>query len=499
MEALERCLDSLDETTMKKLAPRLESSIKNLIGMPSKIGCAGVLSSLATRHSFLFKSYADSFLKAMEKAVLDRNNAVSVAFSKTSGYISRLASGHALSGFASYTRVLYFNSESENRRQISGEIVYAIAKYASDRFNSLANNFLPFVFFACHDYDAEVKKIFEKTWEENVGGSRIIMLYSDEIIKLSMERIESSKWITKHTAALCIASTIEFSGSNLNEPVAAVIWPALEKALALKVFDGKEKVLKAFIKFVESGYSFWKNDQRIASQMNKIILREAKRNNEVYRLHSFDALGRFGEAQSEIDVFEDAYQIIAPFFEKYIGEDVMEICDDQTDKSNRETHKSAVLAAGISSLFRAVNCKVSDSMTLKKLSILVKIITDVVFSMKINVATRVVIYERTKCMFDGLRKYAFRSNVSQYDLTWKFFASLELQKDFGYESMRLKRAKACDSIIQAFRADVFGQSTDGRASCADQMRQIMVQSKETELSADIRTVLNKSLLALEQN
>ncbi|RKF58649.1 Proteasome component ECM29 [Golovinomyces cichoracearum] len=498
MEALERCLDSLDETTMKKLAPRLESSIKNLIGMPSKIGCAGVLSSLATRHSFLFKSYADSFLKAMENAVLDRNNAVSVAFAKTSGYISRLVSAHALSDFASYTRVLYFDSESENRRQISGEIIYAIAKYASDRFNSLASNFLPFVFFASHDYDAEVKKIFEKAWEENVGGSRIIMLYSNEIIKLSMECIESSKWITRHTAALCIANTIECSGSSLNEPVAAVIWPALEKALALKVFDGKEKVLKAFIKFVESGYSFWKNDQRITSQMKKIILREAKRNNEAYRLHSFDALGMFGEVQSKIDVFDDVYQIIAPFCEKYLSEDAMDLCDDQTEKSNREKHESAVLAAGISSLFRAVNCKVSDSMTLNQLSILVKIVTDIVFSMKLNVATRIVIYERTKCMFDGFRKHASRSNVSQYDLTWNFFTSLELQKDFGHESMRLKRAEACDSIIQAFRADVFGQSTDGRARCADQMRQILVQSKETELSEDVRTVLNKSLLALEQ-
>lgn len=163
MEAIERCLDLLDEPTMKDLVPRLENAIKSSIAMPSKIGSAGVLVSLATRHSFVFKPHADVFLKVMEKAVLDRNTAVSASYARAAGYLARQGSDEAILRMAEYAQNLYFKAEDETKRQVSAEIVYAVSKFATDRFNSLAAEFLPFVFFAKHDFDAHVKEQFEKT------------------------------------------------------------------------------------------------------------------------------------------------------------------------------------------------------------------------------------------------------------------------------------------------------------------------------------------------
>ncbi len=37
MEAIERCLDLLDEDTMGKLSPRLQSAMKTAVGLPSKV------------------------------------------------------------------------------------------------------------------------------------------------------------------------------------------------------------------------------------------------------------------------------------------------------------------------------------------------------------------------------------------------------------------------------------------------------------------------------
>ena len=148
MEGIERCMDQLDDATMKDLATRTENAIKTSLGMPSKIGCAAVLVSLATRHSFVFRPHADMFLKIIEKAVLDRNNAVSASYARSAGYLSRLGSDSALLRLATYSKGLYFNAEDETRRQVSAEITYAVSKFATDRFNALAAEFLPFVFFA---------------------------------------------------------------------------------------------------------------------------------------------------------------------------------------------------------------------------------------------------------------------------------------------------------------------------------------------------------------
>jgi proteasome component ECM29 len=37
MEAIEKCLDLVDEPTMSKLVPSLESAIRQSVGMPSKV------------------------------------------------------------------------------------------------------------------------------------------------------------------------------------------------------------------------------------------------------------------------------------------------------------------------------------------------------------------------------------------------------------------------------------------------------------------------------
>ena len=120
MEAIERCLDLLDEPTMDALVPRLENVIKTAVGMPSKVGCSGVLVSLSTRHSFAFRSHADVILKDIEKAVLDRNSTVSAAYARAAGYVARLASDQQILRLLAYSKNLYFTAEDETRRQILG-------------------------------------------------------------------------------------------------------------------------------------------------------------------------------------------------------------------------------------------------------------------------------------------------------------------------------------------------------------------------------------------
>ena len=89
MEAIERCLDLLDEDTMRLLQPRLEKAMKNAVGLPSKVGASRILVSLATRRMALFRAFSDDFLKLIEKLVLDRNETISSSYAAAAGYVAR--------------------------------------------------------------------------------------------------------------------------------------------------------------------------------------------------------------------------------------------------------------------------------------------------------------------------------------------------------------------------------------------------------------------------
>ena len=496
MEGIERCLDLLDDPTMEEFAPRLENAVKTTLGMPSKIGCAAVLVSLATRHSFVFRRHTDMFLKIIEKAVLDRNNAVSAAYARSAGYLSRGGSDDALLRLASYARGLYFNAEDETRRQVAAEITYAVSKFATDRFNGLASEFLPFVFFAKHDFDDHVKEQFEKTWSENVGGSRAVLLYSKEINSISIERLESPKWTIKHTAALTIADVVESSGSEISGPNAAAIWPALEKALALKTFNGKEKVLEAFIKFTSSGKSLWSAEPSIASQMKKIAIREAKRNNDKYRPHAFNSLGEYSEARTDIDMFEEVHGIVAPILEELCSEDKMDTSDDTA--SGGRSQESATITASISALFRAVNVKQLDPSPLGHLPLLLEVSQKILPSPKITIAARTVLYERTKSLFDGLRKRTHSQGSSGYELALGFFTLLGVPSGSGSEAMRMKRGEAAVAITLALTGGVFGMFREGLDEVKVTMRGMVTDGRKDERSPGVRTVLDRVMKALDE-
>ena len=496
MEAIERCLDQLDEPTMSEVVPRLDNAIRTTVGMPSKVGCGAVLVSLATRHSFVFRPHADHFLKVMEKAILDRNTAVSAGYARAAGYMSRLASDTSLLRLASYSKDQYYTAEDEQRRQVAADIIYAVSKFATDRFNALAAVFLPFVFFAKHDLDEHVKEQFEKTWTENVGGSRAVLLYLREINGLSIQHLESPKWAIKHTAALAIAEATVSCGAEISGPNGAIIWPALEKALALKTFDGKEKVLDAFVKFTKAGKSLWEEEASIAVQMKKIAIREAKRNNDAYRPYAFTSLGEYSEARTDFDMFDEVYNIVTPILEDLTNEDKMDTEED--NKSSGKSDEAATITAGVSALFRAVNIKFLDPSPLTHLPKLLETVKAVLPSTKVTVAAKLTLYERSKVLFDGLRKRTKSQSSSQYDLALGFFEVLEVPSGSGSEIMRTKRAEAAEMIVQSLVGGVFGIHRDGRDTCKQRMREMVEEGRKNERSPTVQTALGRVSKALNE-
>ena len=251
MEAIERCLEMLDEEGMKDLDGYLKEAIRTVIGLPSKVGTSRVIVSLSTRQNYVFKPYADSFLRLLRKQVLDRNDTISTSFAAACGYLARIASDDEILKLVEFSKKLYFESEDDRHRTVAGELLLALAKHAVDRFTSLASSCLPFAYLGMQDDYEPVKEVFTAAWNENVGGSRAVSLYVNEIIDLCSAHLDSPRWSIKHSSAFAIASTIKAIGTEMSTTQAQIIWPALEKAIGGKTWEGKEKVLEAFVSFAK--------------------------------------------------------------------------------------------------------------------------------------------------------------------------------------------------------------------------------------------------------
>ncbi|KAF2109064.1 major component of the proteasome [Lophiotrema nucula] len=359
-ESIERCLDLADADTMKALIPRIEAAMKAAIGLPSKVGCSRILVTLSTRHNFLFKPYADGFLKLIQKYVHDRNDTVSSSYAAAAGYVSRLASDKQLLSTANFCHKLYFESEDDKSRLTAGDIVLSISKNATDRFNSLSSSLLPFIFLAKHDSDDEVKKLFVDTWSDNVAGSRAVLLYLKEIVALSEKYIDSPKWVLKHTASKTISDaviSITTGSEDISKPNAEILWPAVDRAMGGKTWEGKEIVLEAFVRFVEKAKSLWVADTKVAKQIEKVAMREAKRQNKPYRPFALEALGKVCKARSDLELSNTVVEIVEGVLDGVlVGEEDGEKMDvDGGEVMKDVALKEKTLSACISALLNAPN------------------------------------------------------------------------------------------------------------------------------------------------
>lgn len=209
----------------------------------------------------------------LEKRILDRNDTVSSSYAVAMGYVARCATEMQVFRLAKFAQELYFSSDEDRPRIVSGDLVQSVAKHAKDKFDSLAAEYLPFIYMARNDDNPKVQTVFRETWDENVGGLRAVLLYLQEIVALANSHFSSKRWILKHAAALSVADAtkaVEKSQGCVGEAECDILWPALKTALAEKSWEGKEHVLEAFALFAEKGKTYWSSHAEVERDMKQV-------------------------------------------------------------------------------------------------------------------------------------------------------------------------------------------------------------------------------------
>ncbi|KAL4900600.1 hypothetical protein BDW74DRAFT_161771 [Aspergillus multicolor] len=355
MEVIERYLiDMLDDESMKEFAAKLEGVLRSAVGLPSKVGCSRVLVLLSMR-TVLFQPYADRFIQLLGKYVVDKNDTVSASYCSSIGYLMRLASDDKILRTIEHAKSLYLTAVDANQRVISAEILHSSSKLSNDRFMAFASTALPFVFVAKHDLDEHVREVFDKTWQDNVGGNRAVSLYIKEITDLVRDNLESARWAIKHTAALAIGDAITSLDSEIDMGTSQYLWPVLERALAGKTWDGKENVLKAFVRFASQARKLWLEQPQLGELMKTITIREAKRNNPAYRPHGLTALGGVAQARKDLDLTAEAISIVSKVLDD-IDDDAGDPMDvDSGSGSRAKQTLENTLAACVNCLLQCFN------------------------------------------------------------------------------------------------------------------------------------------------
>ncbi|PYH94432.1 proteasome component [Aspergillus ellipticus CBS 707.79] len=490
MEVIERYLiDMLDEHSIEEFAGKLENVLRSAVGLPSKVGCSRVLVLLSMR-TMLFRPFADRFIQILSKHVVDRNDTVSASYCTSIGYLMRLASDGRVLKTIEHAKELYLTAEDTNQRVISAEILQAASKLSNDRFKAFAATALPFVFVSKCDLDDHVREIFEKTWQDNVGGNRAVSLYIREITDLVSENLDSARWAIKHTAALGLAKAIMSLDSDIDLSTSEYIWPILEKALSGKTWEGKEVVLEAFVRFAGQAKRLWEGKPECRESMKTITIREAKRNNPAYRPHALIGLGGVSKAREDLDILSDALSIVTRVLDEMEDQgDPMDIDSDKGQKPKQTLDDT--LAACVKCLLQCLSpaSHASPSTIHGHLEAARPVLQRAAGHGGRNV--QVSLYKELRALFDQLRIWASEPG-GEHDLrrpqgTLAALAGemFSHEIDMSVETIRNERAQAAVSYAELCKQS--GIQIDEAL-----LKSIKVW-REEERSGPVRQVLDRAL------
>ena len=501
-EAIENCLRFVDEETLVELAPTLEATIKSALGMPTKIGCSRMLITLFSTHANSMRPLAARFLQLMEKQTLDANDEVSKAYARAAAYIIRSAPSAAKEKFCEKFIDLYFNAEDERRRQKVADVVVALSKTSPDQFTSLASLLLPFAYFASNDVDEYTRTAFGVAWDQHAGGSRTVAWHLKEIIALVTRGLDAPRWSLQHTACFTISSAVEaLAGSTeatgqISEANLEVVWPVFDRALALKTFDGKQRLLKAFPPFVEKGEALWKDgSSAIAQKQRKIAIREAKRNNAGYKVHAYECLWKFAKARKDLDLLEDIIDVVQPALDEFEDEasaDKMDV--DRSKDDGDDDHAAELAERAVEAIARGYNRPAMAEDAIPALSMILKTLKPYLAEHRFSLIRRKVWFTALVDVMDDAKKGKDGKNQSALAKGYLDTLSLDVV-EIGTEAQRIERAKAVGAITRAWKRGVFGG--EGVGSIGGVVKGAVERIMGEERSLSVKEALKKVLEELK--
>ncbi|KAH3668918.1 hypothetical protein OGAPHI_002673 [Ogataea philodendri] len=340
MEAIEQLMNLLDDNLMPDFVTHLSNGVKKSVGLPSKVTGSKIIITLITRHYFVAQKYGDELLKICMGQLKDRNETVSRSYAISAGYCVRVASLKRIESLSKKLTGYYFEAgDNERLRILAANTSESISRYSTDKFQSVAVNFLPLAFIGKHDPVKEVGSAFSKEWEDSTsGGSGPVKLYLKEIIGLIRTHIDSTNFQIRQSIALSIIEIVDRLGNELNSlgQYLGDLYDILLVSLKGRSYKGKENLLKSLILLAIKTPNYFNDNEAIFNNVKHTVLVEARRKNKEYSVHSVRSLGVFLGAFPDEDVYQEYLELVTPF----IVPKTQDGSDMDTDSEEEEPSKA---------------------------------------------------------------------------------------------------------------------------------------------------------------
>lgn len=119
-------------------------------------------------------------------------------------------------------------------------------------------------------------------------------------------------------------------------------------------------MLKALIQYAKNS-TYWLAERNVAEQIEKIVLRESKRNNPAFRQHALECLADFVEMRKDADNFSQTHAVVTPIIEEFLdNSDEMDV-DSKSGGQSSKSVMEATLANSATALLNSVNPSTTDT------------------------------------------------------------------------------------------------------------------------------------------
>ncbi|KAJ3409587.1 hypothetical protein HDV05_004331 [Chytridiales sp. JEL 0842] len=349
MEAIESAIDNIDSSVLEALIPKLNTIVRKGVGLPTRAGSARFIVSLVTRVPEDLKPFADSILKALSGAVSDRSPAVRKSFATSIGYIIKLCSDAAIQKLIQYLKTMYVDAENEDTRSIAGITFMEMTKRSPDTLAKFHSDVIPLAFVGKRDESEAIRKVWNDVWEENTAGAAgAVKLYLTELMALCVNLMSTSQsWNIKKQVGLAICDMAKAIGSSFTPQLDAAL-PLLTESLGGRTWEGKEGVFEALVVVAVECKDYFKDSKNVTKleETTKIVIREAKKNNKVYRRYGLEYLGKYMDGLN-VDRFEELEEFLKEVSCKDEDDDDMDVDEGRAKPLALAIQANAFKALGL--------------------------------------------------------------------------------------------------------------------------------------------------------
>ncbi|KAI8892685.1 proteasome stabiliser-domain-containing protein [Globomyces pollinis-pini] len=330
MDAIDQCVQNVDEEVLVTLVPKLVILIRKGVGLPTRAGTARFVYSLVQRVPLEMRVHADEVLKALSSAIYDRSAVIRKSFSTALGYITKLSSFKAIEKTANSIKTKYLDATDEEGRSIAPVTFLEMSRHAPQAVVDIHAIILPLAFMGARDVTfPNLAEIWKQVWEENTGGSNLsVQKWKVELLDSCVDVLTTSpSWSMKRQVGKALVDIGKALGNGIVDIMPKCL-NLLFDALAGRTWEGKEAVLEALATIAIEGKDFLVQHPDQMRAVEDMMIKEAKKNNKSYRRLSIEYLGQvFSKLES--DRFDDVKEYLFQVAENREAQDDMDIDEDR--------------------------------------------------------------------------------------------------------------------------------------------------------------------------